>query len=250
MSNSFEVGSLWETNDYGTLEVIDYKHAKNITVRFLGTGFITTVQGDNMKRGSVKDKLYPTVFGVGCIGDGKHNSWENGRQSPIYMKWKNMLERCYSSEWHEKQPTYTDCTVCDEWLNYQNFADWYIKNHPKDGCKYQLDKDLIAIGNKVYSPEVCIFVTSKINRFICENQRRKGKYLTGVYKESNTGKFKARYHTRPLGVFDSEMDAHMAWRNEKYNLAIKLASECKHPNVSKSLLDWAEALMRFEVFTV
>lgn len=33
-----------------------------------------------------------------------------------------MLQRCYDSKYHEKSPTYKNCEVHNEWLNYQNFA--------------------------------------------------------------------------------------------------------------------------------
>ena len=32
-----------------------------------------------------------------------------------------MLVRCYNAKFHERQPQYKGCTVCEEWLNYSNF---------------------------------------------------------------------------------------------------------------------------------
>lgn len=36
-----------------------------------------------------------------------------------------MLQRCYNN----KQLSYFDCEVCDEWLCFQNFAKWYEENY-------------------------------------------------------------------------------------------------------------------------
>ena len=42
----------------------------------------------------------------------------------FYTKWVSMLTRCYSSKFHEMQPTYTECMVCKEWLTFSNFKKW------------------------------------------------------------------------------------------------------------------------------
>ncbi len=74
-----------------------------------------------------------------------------------------MLERCYSEKRQKIQPTYKDCTVHADWRNYQLFAKWYYENYPSDGEKYDIDKDILVEGNRVYSPEACMFVTRKEN---------------------------------------------------------------------------------------
>lgn len=37
-----------------------------------------------------------------------------------------ILERGYSKLWKEKHPTYEDVYVCEEWHNFQNFANGTI----------------------------------------------------------------------------------------------------------------------------
>ncbi|AUR82841.1 hypothetical protein NVP1029O_08 [Vibrio phage 1.029.O._10N.261.55.A7] len=113
-----------------------------------------------INRGAVRDKMHPSHYGVGFVGYGSHSA--NG-SNIAYRRWAVMLQRCYSPGWHEKHPTYKDCEVCEEWQEFQAFADWFEENYPKDGICYDLDKDIRVLGNKIYSPETCKFVTREEN---------------------------------------------------------------------------------------
>lgn len=72
-----------------------------------------------------------------------------------------MLRRCYYVS--KTNTYYPDCSVEKVWHNFQVFADWYDINHPGDGGRYQLDKDIKIPGNKVYGPDACMFVTQQDN---------------------------------------------------------------------------------------
>lgn len=153
-------GAIFETLSCGKLKVLDYKSARNVDVEFVDTGFKTSAQAGDIRRGSVKDYLKPMLFGVGFFGSGNYKARVGGILTVRYNTWADMIQRCYDSSYHDKKPTYSDCTVCDEWHNYQNFAAWFDENHV-DG--YQLDKDIKIDGNKHYSPETCMFVTGLDN---------------------------------------------------------------------------------------
>lgn len=116
-----------------------------------------------------KNDLYePSVHGVGFIGEGEYKSRKN---SKMYGVWSSMIGRCYSPVTQSKQPTYIGCTVAKEWHNFQNFAKWYVENHPKGDVRYHLDKDKLVEGNKVYSPQNCCFITQGENtRIASENK--------------------------------------------------------------------------------
>ena len=92
------------------------------------------------------------TWNVGIIGEGIYVSRINSIRTKEYVAWDAMLQRCYDDKLHKRHPSYKDCTVCEEWLNFQNFAKWFNDNNI-DGC--QLDKDLLIKGNKIYSPETC-----------------------------------------------------------------------------------------------
>jgi len=155
-----QIGSLHCTLRYGMLEVIGYTRNTEVSVRFITTGYETVAQVAHIRRGRVKDKLLPQVFGVGFVGDGKYSPSYNGKDSAAYVSWHGMLQRCYSEAFKTKSPTYRLCTVCEKWHNFQNFAQWFDL-HGEKGL--QLDKDILVEGNKIYSPETCIFVTPKEN---------------------------------------------------------------------------------------
>lgn len=82
------------------------------------------------------------------------------RHSVSYYKWKNMVQRCYDKKVHKKyKPEYKDKSVCEEWLNYSNFRIWFDEHYvPCKNNQIDLDKDLLVQGNKVYSPETCVFL--------------------------------------------------------------------------------------------
>lgn len=104
-----------------------------------------------------------SVCGIGYVGNGEYVTKKNGVHTTAYNKWHGILERCYSLKARAKHPTYSDCSMCDEWLNFQVFAKWFYDNYPNDGVKYNIDKDIKVKGNRIYSPDTCLFVTPEDN---------------------------------------------------------------------------------------
>lgn len=126
----------------------------------------------------------PTVFGIGYLGTGNfHCSDRYGHVDEAYIKWYSMIRRCYSPVLHKYQPAYAECEVCKEWLNYQNFAQWYYSHKLKDGIKWELDKDLLQSNNKIYSPETCVLIPKDINVLLTFRKNDRGRYPLGVSKK-------------------------------------------------------------------
>ena len=98
-----------------------------------------------------------TLYGVGYMGMKLNTEMCH---STSYYKWKNMVQRCYDKKVHKKyKPEYKDKSVCEEWLNYSNFKIWFDEHYvPCKNNQIDLDKDLLVQGNKVYSPETCVFL--------------------------------------------------------------------------------------------
>lgn len=132
-----------------------------------------------------------------------------------------MQTRCYNPNYHNIKPSYTDCEICDEWKDDHNlFYDWVGENFYRiDGeDTVQLDKDILVKGNKIYSPETCIFVPKTINDMFNNTIRKKGSNLPkGVYFSEKTGKYKTRIYIEGksvnLGFFDTPEEAF-----EKYKI--------------------------------
>lgn len=153
-----KIGDTFETNNYGQLAVIRYGGYRDVDVKFTNTGFIKrSIRAEHIRAGKVKDMLYPVVAGVGYLGDGEYTP----KHKEAYSRWKNMIQRCYLDSCRNDNPTYKDCTVAEEWHNFQNFANWFYTQDFKSG--YELDKDIKVPGNKIYSPETCLLVTRADN---------------------------------------------------------------------------------------
>jgi hypothetical protein len=178
-----------------------YKTNKDIDVYFSEYNWTAkNKQYNDFKNGKIKCPYEPRVYGHGYLGEGKYKMSENGKNTKCYEVWCKMLQRCYDEKLHEKYSTYTNCDVCKEWLCFQNFAEWYYKNYYEVGNeKMCLDKDILHKGNKIYSPENCIFVPEKINKLFPKRDNLRGKYPIGVCYNKQYGKFKAQ-----CSVYDYE----------------------------------------------
>lgn len=148
---------------------------------------------------------------------------------PAYVLWRGMLKRVYGTNNNLPHPAYNSVSVCEEWLTFSNFRDWWVDNHI-DG--YQLDKDMLFIGNKLYSPYTCIYVPQRLNAFITDRSQARGNYKIGVTWHKKGGKFLAKCCNidNPskkdyLGYFKTEHEAYEAWLKRKLELALELKQE-------------------------
>lgn len=180
------------------------------------------------------------VYGVG------YNDLLYTRATPSYLAWTSMLERCYSPKYQHKKSTYQGCYVCKEWHTFSNFKSWF--DSPDNGYhkSYQLDKDILVKGNKVYSPNTCCLVPSSINSIITNRRNHRGKYPIGVTIQPN-GKFLARVgETRQrIGIYDSPIEAFNAYKNAKERLIRNVAE--KYFQEGKITEKVYNALMKYEV---
>ena len=109
-----------------TGEIVVYRNADDIDVLIDGKYVRQHIQYGNFKRGRFGSHMQPRICCVGFIGEGIYTSKNpDGSHTDAYRKWHDMLGRVYrKTEWN-KRPLYQVVTVCDEWLNFQNFAKWY-----------------------------------------------------------------------------------------------------------------------------
>ncbi|CAM0054492.1 HNH endonuclease [Vibrio phage K460] len=172
-----------------------------------------------MRRVLVNKK--PSVYGVGI------NDVPRALQCPkITSLWKGMLKRAYSKSYKDRNPTYKDCIVCEDWYTYSGFASW-VQN--KQYLGMELDKDILVPNNKVYCPEFCILVPHVVNTFI--NDRSKNGMLAGVSWCKQTEKYTARVSNpfsgvrEHLGRSDNQELLHKKWKRRKYELSLILAEK-------------------------
>lgn len=172
----------------------------------------------------------------------------NGKQKqvwvcPYYADWSAMLSRCYYTKIHKKQPTYVDCTVCNEWKYLSNFIKWVDSQPNKDWQNCDLDKDLLTRRNKHYCPDTCVYIPNSLNKFMTNHARARGECLLGVTrcKTSKLNPFTAECQDpykkvrSYIGIFPTELEAHIAWQQRKHTYACILAEKQTDPRVAKAL---------------
>ena len=104
------------TNKQGlNYKIVHYNTYYDIIVMF-DSGYIKSATMKEVKRNAIKDKLSPSVYGVGIVGI-RYNTKVDGKHAIEYGTWKNMLRRCYSEKCRQKFQSYNDCTVSENFKN-------------------------------------------------------------------------------------------------------------------------------------
>lgn len=161
-------------------------------------------------------------------------------QCKFYQIWKGIIDRCFSDKIKQKQPTYKEVSIVEDWLYFSKFKAW-METQDWEG-KF-LDKDILIPGNKVYGPDVCVFVSRKTNNFVRTSEGSRGMWPLGVNLCKRTGKFVAMgrfYNTskpKNLGCFTTPTEAHQAWLKFKLQQARVAAEAQVDGRVAKALID-------------
>ena len=146
----------------------------------------------------IEDKAsIPSVYKKGYIGFGIHTCCLDGKLTKKYKVWYDMLMRCYSKKYQNKHPSYIGCTVDDKWLNYQVFANWFENNYVEG---YELDKDILFKGNKLYSESTCCFVPHSINLLLVNCVSRFGNLPIGV-KLTPSNKYQVNLNIKGIRTY-------------------------------------------------
>ena len=225
------VGKVFKSKLSGDFKIVKYNNKTNVVIQFLKTGYETIVQLTNIRNGYVKDPYLPSVYGVGILGT-KYLASINGVQTKEYKLWCCMLVRCYSNTYKKKYPTYEGCEVSDNFKSYEYFYEWCHKQIGFSNEGWQLDKDLLIKGNKVYSETTCVFLPNEINSLLTRREALRGEHLIGVcwcktanafIAQVNKGKGKREH----LGCFKTELEAFNAYKQAKETFIKEQANKWK-----------------------
>lgn len=219
--------------------IISYGGCKDVTVLFDMSNETVSCEYSNFKKGLVKPKFLPTVYGVGIVENEKVRDSENNVLKS-YKTWQGMLGRCYDSKFKKENPTYEDCSVSEEWKTYSCFKKWYDVNfYQVDSEIMCLDKDILIKGNKMYSKESCVFAPFRINSIFINmfDKNRSGKI--GAYKKGS--KFMVNIGTTYIGIYESEEEAFAHYKTHREEAIRNIAIEYKNKipkNLYKALIEY------------
>ena len=155
-----------------------------------------------------------------------------------YTIWRAMLSRCYSEYAIKKYPTYKGCEVCDEWKRLSNFKRWF-EEHYVEG--WQLDKDIIKKGNRVYSPQTCCFVPSQINTALTSDSiinYRRGVFKHGGYYRCRVGKDCSLLVYGPFNTYEEALEKYIIERESYIHELAERYKEGLSLNAYKVLLNY------------
>lgn len=246
-----EIGQLVQTV-HGKAEIIEIDGYYNIKIRFIDPEWITIARADHVRTGFVKNRFYPSVFGIGYPGEGPHTTGSNGVPTRIHQIWKNMLQRCYAPVSKDHLRNYSDVIVDQEWHNFQNFATWYVNQEElytnNGNFKWHLDKDFIVPRNRIYAPDRCCIIPDKISVLLNDYRFARGKYPLGVQKRGKNFIAKCGIKGGYKSIlFKTISEAHVAYWEMKFNVVRTLANEYKDylPTIVRDRLlsfGWKEAI--------
>lgn len=181
--------------------------------------FVGHIDGD-FTNNNIKNLFWyqKKIYGVGIM------DVPSGTSDKAWIYWKGMLWRCYDSSCKQRDTVYRGCTVCEEWLRFSNFKNWfYEESNYSEG--YHLDKDILVQGNRLYSPETCCFVPQKLNKAVMLSRNKKSHLPIGVTYNKISHKYAAG---NPLGkrrYFETANEAHEFYKKQKVLYVQKLAKE-------------------------
>lgn len=212
------VGEKHITSEGYEIEIIKYFNNSNCVIQFEDNTVVENVQYIRIKKGNIKNPNNKSVYGVGFIGVGKYKTTVKGKQTQYYNYWVSMLTRGYNNKYKEKFPTYKDVTVCEEWKCFQVFAEWFEDNYKSHMEGWELDKDVLFKGNKVYSPETCCFVPNEINSLFIKSNSIRGDYPIGVHKhgcKKYVALIRKNNKRKHIGLFSTPEEAFQAYKITK-----------------------------------
>lgn len=225
---TIQVGDVFPTNEGGRVTVTSISGGSfGIGIKHNDPfGYETTVRLTHLNNGFIKNPFHPKLYGVGYYGDGPYSATINGMNTKEYSVWSDMLQRVYDPRVQVKKPFYMGSTVDARWHNFQVFADWY-SNNPFNYPDYQIDKDILIRGNKVYSPETCCLVPNVINTQF----RDMSSYMVdnglpvGVYPSANGKRYRAIHGPVKLGTHDTIERAREVYLNYRRRYLYELARQ-------------------------
>ena len=152
------------------------------------------------KHGIFYQKVRKHLEGQGCkkcAGEASSQKWKNPTgyrvdgvqfQLPLYAVWRAMQQRCKPQYW-AKRKHYSGTSCSESFNSWDYFYEWAVIQvgygcFDDKGKPFELDKDLLSEGDKVYSENTCCFLPRELNQALAMNQTEKVVELVNKYGNS------------------------------------------------------------------
>lgn len=236
------VGEVYRNKEGFQYEIVAYKNALEVTIKWLDCGTLQVCSAHDAHRGTLKYLNRPSVFGIGYLGYGRFvpgerrmEAWQERINPVLHRHWRHVLERTIAGRDIKR---YEDCQVVEEWYNFQNFCEWAIKQKnstrkEENGRLWHLDKDMVSRGNRLYCPELCVFLPNEVNAFYTKKEIGNTGYPGVNYIKPGSKNAKEGYIARCcigeerkyLGYYYSPEQAFEKYRQCKEAAARELANK-------------------------
>ena len=134
-------GSVFKTNNYGDVVVLEYNNAIDVTIKFLNTSNVRKTATSELRKGKIRDNEAFPVHKV-CIMDiPKELNMVVGKARE-YIVWNSMWQRCYNENTGKSYENYKNVEVSDYFKYYSNFKEWCSNQIGFNIEGFELDKDI------------------------------------------------------------------------------------------------------------
>ena len=236
------VGVVCKSKSFGDFRIVSYSDSKNVLFEFINTGFLTSTRSDCV-RDAIDSELLSYWLSLTIAGVATKE----------YNLWYTMLQRCFDEHSEGVLETYKDCTVSENFKSYEYFYDWCNNQvgfniFDENDRPFEIDKDLLIKGNKLYSENTCVFLPREINVALTKSNKTRGDYPIGVHWSNTKKVFIAQINKgggsqKHLGQFDTELEAFNAYKQAKESYLKELANKWKDKIDERAY----EALMNYQV---
>lgn len=183
---------------------------------------------------------YKNKYGKWAVtGIGTDGKYADTRSGSIH---RGIKERCHKgSDYQRKFPSYSNCSMSEEFLDFQFFVEWHMKQAAFGMDGFHIDKDILIPGNKVYSQDTCCLVPGIINLLMVRHTDAKTDMPLGV-QLTDSKKYKAQHGKGAyLGIYKTKELAFAAYKNykeAKIRDAVKLHMAVLEPRVYAALMSY------------
>lgn len=143
-----------------------------------------------------------------------------------YACWRAMIRRATSEEYKDRKESYRTCAVDPEWLVFSNFLKFFNENYIEG---YQLDKDILIKGNKLYSKDTCCFVPAELNGLVVNLNGK------GVYFDKSKNRYKAtisiRNKQKTIASCITEEEAIVKYKGAKKKYIFEMATDYREKDM-------------------